>query len=46
MHFLKPPYVVQPFNVATALVLVTVTLFLGLVVGSIFALLWNWMHKR
>ena len=46
MHFLKSPYIVQPFNVATALVLVTVTLFLGFVVGSIFALLWNWMHKR
>jgi hypothetical protein len=46
VHFLKPPLIVEPFDVATALVLVTVTLFLGFVVGSIFALLWNRMHKR
>ena len=46
MHFLKPPYVVQPFNFATAAVLLVVTLSLGFVIGSIFAVLWNWIHKR
>jgi hypothetical protein len=46
MHFLKPPYVVQPFSLATALVLLAVTLSLGFVIGSIFAVLWNWIRKR
>jgi hypothetical protein len=46
MHFLKPPYVVQPFNFATAAILLVVTLSLGFVIGSIFAVLWNWIHKR
>jgi hypothetical protein len=46
MHFLKPPYVVQSFNLATAAILLVVTLSLGFVIGSIFAVLWNWIHKR
>ena len=46
MHFLKPPYIVQPFNLATAVILLIVTLSLGFVIGSIFAVLWNWIHKR
>ena len=46
MHFIKPPYVVQPFNLATAIVLLIVTLSLGFAIGSIFALLWNWIQKR
>jgi hypothetical protein len=46
MHFLKPPCIVQPFNLATAVILLIVTLSLGFVIGSIFAVLWNWIHKR
>lgn len=46
MHFLKPPYVVQPFNFTTAAILLVVTLSLGFVIGSIFAALWNWIYKR
>jgi hypothetical protein len=39
-------YSVQPFNLATAVILLIVTLSLGFVIGSIFAVLWNWIHKR
>ena len=45
MHFLKPPYVVQPFNFTTAAILLVVTLSLGFVIGSIFAALWNWISQ-
>ena len=46
MHFIKPVYVIQPFNLGTATVLVVVTAVIGFVVGSVFAVLWNWFHKR
>jgi len=46
MHFIKPVYVIQPFNLGTATVLVVVTVVIGFVVGSVFAVLWNWFHKR
>jgi hypothetical protein len=39
-------YSVQPFNLATAVILLIVPLSLGVVIGSIFAVLWNWIHKR
>jgi demethoxyubiquinone hydroxylase (CLK1/Coq7/Cat5 family) len=46
MHFIKPIYVIQAFNLGTATVLVVVTAIMGFVIGSIFAVLWNWIHKR
>ena len=46
MHFLKPIYIVQSFQFATAAVLIVVTALLGFVVGLVFALVWNWMEKR
>lgn len=46
MHFLKPPYVAQSFNFATAAVLLVMTLSLGFVIGSIFAVLWNWIYMH
>ena len=46
MHFIKPVYVIQPFNLGTATVLVVVTAVIGFAVGSVFAVLWNWFHKR
>ncbi len=44
MHFLKPVYVVQPFSVLTAAVLIIITAVLGWVIGFIFANLWNWVR--
>jgi len=46
IHFLKPAYIVQPFKVSTAVILFVATLAFGFVIGSAFALLWNWVHKR
>jgi hypothetical protein len=45
MHFLKPIYVLQPFDPAIAFVLVLATSTLGFFIGAVFALLWNWLHK-
>jgi hypothetical protein len=45
MHFLKPVYVVGPFQVLTAAVLVLVTAALGYAIGFAFAVAWNWIHK-
>ena len=45
MHFIKPVYAIQNFNEITAVILIVVTTLLGFVVGSVFALLWNWIHR-
>ncbi|MGA8144684.1 MAG: hypothetical protein WB987_12405 [Candidatus Acidiferrales bacterium] len=45
MHFLKPPYVVGPFHLSIALVLILVTTSAGYAVGYILGLLWNWIHR-
>ena len=45
MHFIKPIYVVEPFEIGRAAILVVVTAALGFVVGSVFAMIWNAAHK-
>jgi hypothetical protein len=45
MHFIKPVYVVQAFNEITAAILIVVTTLLGFVIGLVFAVLWNWIHR-
>jgi len=45
MHFIKPIYVVGPFNVGTAVVLIAVTATFGYLIGFVFASLWNWIHR-
>ena len=45
MHFIKPIYVIEPFEIGRAAILVTVTAGAGFVIGSIFALVWNALHK-
>jgi hypothetical protein len=46
MHFIRPVYVIEPFNLGTATILVVVTAVIGFVIGCLFAVLWNWFHKR
>ena len=46
MHFIKPVYVIEPFNLGTATILVVVTAAIGFVIGCVFAILWNWFCKR
>ena len=45
MHFLAPPYVVQPFRAGIALILILVTAVFGYAVGYILGVLWNWIHR-
>ncbi len=45
LHFIKPIYVIEPFNAGTAAMLVAITALCGYVVGFIFALLWNRFHR-
>ena len=45
IHFIKPIYVIQPFSILLASTLVVVTAIIGYVIGNIFAMLWNQLHK-
>ena len=45
MHFIKPIYVIEPFEVDRAMILIGVTIGAGFVIGSVFALIWNALHK-
>jgi len=41
IHFIKPVFVVDPFDPLRAVILVTVTATVGFVAGYALALLWN-----
>ena len=45
MHFIKPIYLVEPFEIARAAILLIVTAALGFAIGSVFAMIWNAVHK-
>ena len=45
MHFIRPVYVVEPFNAGIAAVLVIATATIGYVAGCVFGVLWNRIHK-
>lgn len=45
MHFIKPVYVIEPFDPARALILIVVTSSFGYMLGSAFGLLWNRFHR-
>lgn len=46
MHFIKPIYVISPFNFSTALILVVVTSIIGYATGLFLAVGWNFLQKR
>ena len=46
MHFLKPVFVVEPFAIGRAIVLILVTAAIGYFVGLVGAVLWNRLHTR
>ena len=46
MHFIKPVYVVGPFNLGIAAVLVAVTAVAGFLVAYVFSALWNRLHRH
>jgi hypothetical protein len=45
MHFIKPIYTVEPFEVARAGMLVAMTAGMGFLMGSAFALVWNALRR-
>jgi len=45
MHFIKPAYVVEPFEPVRAVMLIVVTGLVGAVIGGAFAFLWNRIHR-
>jgi hypothetical protein len=44
IHFIKPVYVIEPFNVGIALVLVVATAVIGYGIGYLAGMLWNRIH--
>ena len=46
MHFLKPVYVVEPFSIGRAIILILVTAAVGYCIGYVGALAWNRLHSR
>ncbi|MFA5792711.1 MAG: hypothetical protein WC897_02450 [Candidatus Gracilibacteria bacterium] len=45
IHFLSNPFVIQEFNILTAVLLVAFTSLIGLVLGWFLAFLWNILRK-
>jgi hypothetical protein len=45
MHFIKPIYVIEPFELAWAGILIVITAGVGFIVGAVFAMVWNAVHK-
>ncbi len=45
MHFIKPIYVIEPFEIVRAAILLIITAGVGFIIGSVFALIWNALHK-
>ncbi|MBL8551772.1 MAG: hypothetical protein JNJ73_17420 [Hyphomonadaceae bacterium] len=45
IHFIHPPYLVETFDPGRAGILVGVTAAVGMIGGSVGALLWNLLHR-
>ena len=45
LHFIRPVYVIERFDVARAAGLVALTAAIGYAMGAAFALLWNRLHR-
>ncbi len=46
LHFIKPLYQIQPFDIRVAAGLIAVTAAVGFLIGYVLALLWNWIHPK
>ncbi|MBF9233412.1 hypothetical protein [Microvirga alba] len=46
IHFIQPIYVIGPFDLTRAALLVVVTTVAGFVIGWAFAAIWNRLHRR
>jgi len=45
MHFIKPIYMIEPFELVRATILICATTIIGFVAGSVIALVWNAMRR-
>jgi hypothetical protein len=45
MHFLTPIYVVKPFQLEVAAILIAVSAAFSYLTGYVLATLWNWIHR-
>jgi hypothetical protein len=43
--FIRPVYVIKPFSLPIAAVLIVVTSVIGFAIASLFGLLWNKLHR-
>ena len=44
MHFLRPVFIIMPFNIGIALILIAVTGASGFIIGWLFGMFWNRLH--
>lgn len=44
LHFIQPLYIILPFDITTAVMLVAMTAICGFVVGCVFGFFWNRLH--
>ena len=45
MHFIRPLYVIEPFSLSTAAILVVITSVTGFVIAFIFGVISNKLHR-
>ena len=45
MHFIAPPFHIEPFDMSRAAVLVALTFAIGLVAGTVGGAIWNLFHR-
>jgi len=45
MHFIRPIYVIQPFSLSTAAILVAITSVSGFLVAFVFGVILNGLHR-
>jgi len=44
MHFVQPVWIILPFDLGTALMLIGMTAICGFGIGIVFAFVWNRLH--
>lgn len=45
MHFIVPPYHIEPFEITRACILVGMTFGIGLAIGTVAGVIWNAIHR-
>ena len=43
LHFIQLQYQLEPYSATTAAMLIALTFSIGMLFGTIFALVWNWL---